>query len=77
MSKKKKDILDGYKMIPYYTFKKGDLVKVKEFARIHQGMLGVIVSREDYNTACKVLFSDGTIRTLMKFTLERISNDDE
>ena len=73
---KKKNTLDGYKLVPYYTFKKGDLVKVKEFARVHQGMLGVIISREDYNTACKVLFSDGTTRTMMKFTLERVDAEE-
>lgn len=76
MGKKKKDLLDGYKMIPYYTFKKGDLVRVKEFARDMAGMLGVVISREDYNTACKVLFSDGIKRTMMKFTLERVEDED-
>ena len=73
---KKKKILDGYKLTPYYTFKRGDLVRVKKFARVYQGMLGVIISREDYNTACKVLFSDGITRKMMKFTLERVDAEE-
>lgn len=72
----KKKTLDGYRLVPYYTFKKGDLVRVKEFARDMQGMLGVIISREDYNTACKVLFSDGITRKMMKFTLERVDAEE-
>ena len=73
---KKKNKLDGYRLVPYYTFKRGDLVRVKEFARDMQGMLGVIISREDYNTACNVLFSDGITRKMMKFTLERVNAEE-
>ena len=76
MTKKRKP-LDGYRLVPYYTFKKGDLVRVKEFARDMAGMLGVIISREDYNTACKVLLSDGNKRTIMKFCLERVDAEEE
>ena len=53
--------------------KKGDLVRVKEFAREMTGMVGIVLSREDYNTACKVLFSNGVKRTMMKFALEKIN----
>ena len=74
---KKKDLLDGYKLIPYYTLKKGDLVRVKDFAREMAGMLGVVLSREDYNTACKVLLSNGKKRTIMKFCLERVDAEEE
>tara|TARA_R110002110_G_scaffold33088_1_gene113815 strand:+ start:633 stop:863 length:231 start_codon:yes stop_codon:yes gene_type:complete len=74
---KKKDLLDGYKLIPYYTLKKGDLVRVKDFARDMAGMLGVVLSREDYNTACKVLLSNGKKRTIMKFCLERVDAEEE
>jgi len=72
----KKNNLEGFRLVPYHSFKKGDLVKVKDFARIMTGMVGVIVSREDYNTACKVLFSDGVTRKMMKFTLEKIDEEE-
>jgi len=74
---KKKNQLDGFKLIPYYTFKTGDLVRVKEFAKDMAGMLGVIISREDYNTACKVVLSNGKERTIMKFCLERVDAEEE
>ena len=75
MSKKKK-VLDGFKMTPFYVLKKGDLVRVKEFARDMSGMIGVVLSKEDYNTACDVMFSNGTKRRMMKFTLERINAEE-
>tara|TARA_R100000700_G_C3173971_1_gene148593 strand:+ start:2223 stop:2453 length:231 start_codon:yes stop_codon:yes gene_type:complete len=71
MSKKKK-VLDGFKVKPFYVLKKGDLVRVKEFAREMSGMVGLVLSKEDYNTACDVLFSNGVKRRMMKFTLERV-----
>ena len=69
MVKSKK--LDGYRLVPFYTLKKGDLVRVKEFDRDMAGKIGLILSKEDYNTACTVLFADGTKRKMMKFCLER------
>ena len=68
----KKDPLNELKLTPFYILKKGDLVRVKEFAREMTGMVGIVLSREDYNTACKVLFSNGVKRTMMKFALEKI-----
>tara|TARA_R110000824_G_scaffold53728_1_gene148452 strand:+ start:976 stop:1206 length:231 start_codon:yes stop_codon:yes gene_type:complete len=74
---KKRDLLDGYKLIPYHTFKRGDLVRVKDFARDMAGMLGIVLSREDYNTACKVVLSNGKERTIMKFCLERVDAEED
>ena len=50
---------------------------MKDFAREMAGMLGVVLSREDYNTACKVLLSNGKKRTIMKFCLERVDAEEE
>jgi hypothetical protein len=74
---KNKNLLDGYKLVPFHTFKTGDLVRVKDFAREMAGMLGVVLSREDYNTACKVVLSNGKERTIMKFCLERVDAEEE
>ena len=74
MSKKKS--LDGFVMKPFYILKRGDLVRVKDFARDMVGLVGIIVSKEDYNTACRVLFSNGVTRKMMKFTLEKIDEEE-
>ena len=63
---KKKKALDGFKLTPFYVLKEGDLVRVKEFARGMAGMVGLVLSKEDYNTACDVLFSNGVKRRMMK-----------
>ena len=73
---KKKKALDDFKLTPFYILKEGDLVRVKEFARHMAGMIGVVLSKEDYNTACDVMFSDGTKRRMMKFTLERVNAEE-
>lgn len=70
MSESKK--LQDYCLKPFYTFKKGDLVRVKEFETNMAGQVGLIISREDYNTACMVLFPNGVKRKMMKFCLERV-----
>lgn len=72
MSESKK--LQNYCLKPYYTFKKGDLVRVKDFETRMAGQIGLIISKEDYNTACMVLFPDGIKRKVMKFCLERVEN---
>ena len=74
---KKKKALDGFKLTPFYVLKEGDLVRVKEFARGMAGMVGLVLSKEDYNTACDVLFSNGVKRRMMKFTLERVDAEEE
>jgi len=74
---KKKKVLDGFKLTPFYVLKEGDLVRVKEFARDMSGMIGVVLSKEDYNTACDVMFSNGVKRRMMKFTLERVNAEEE
>lgn len=74
---KKKDILDGYKLVPFYILKKGDLVKIKDFEKEHAGMLGVVISREDYGTSCEVLMSNGKKRIMMNFCLERMDAEEE
>ena len=53
---KKKKALDGFKLTPFYVLKEGDLVRVKEFARGMAGMVGLVLSKEDYNTACDATF---------------------
>jgi hypothetical protein len=73
---KKKKTLDGFKLTPFYVLKEGDLVRVKEFARDMAGMIGVVLSKEDYNTACDVMFSNGKKRRMMKFTLERVNAEE-
>lgn len=73
----KESLLAGYKLKPFYILKKGDLVKVKNFEREFGGMLGVIVSREDYGTSCMVLLSNGKKRNMMNFCLERMDEEDE
>ena len=65
-------LLSDYKLKPFYVLKKGDLVRVKDFAPPHAGKIGLILSKEDYNTACFVMFADGTKRKIMKFCLERV-----
>jgi len=74
---KKKSLLDGYKVVPFYLLKKGDLVRVKDFDREYGGMLGLIVSREDYGTSCMVLLSCGKKRNMMNFCLEKVDNEIE
>jgi hypothetical protein len=64
--------LSNHSLKPFYILKKGDLVKVKDFDRAMAGEIGLIVSKEDYNTACTVLFTDGKKRKMMKFCLERV-----
>ena len=73
----KRNLLEGYKLTPFYVLKKGDLVKVKNFEREWGGMLGVIVSREDYGTSCMVLLSNGKKRNMMNFCLERMDEEYE
>jgi hypothetical protein len=64
--------LSNHSLKPFYILKKGDLVKVKDFERTMAGQVGLILSKEDYNTACTVLFADGKKRKMMKFCLERV-----
>jgi len=64
--------LSNHSLKPFYTFKKGDLIKVKDFDRTMAGQIGLILSKEDYNTACTVLFADGRKMKMMKFCLERV-----
>ena len=73
----KRNLLEGYKLTPFYVLKKGDLVKVKNFEREWGGMLGVIISREDYGTSCMVLLSNGKKRNMMNFCLERMDEEYE
>jgi hypothetical protein len=70
MSDSKK--LQDYTLKPYYTFKKGDLVRVKQFEVKLAGQIGLIISKEDYNTSCIVLFPNGIKKKMMKFSLERV-----
>lgn len=70
MVKSKK--LENHSLKPFYILKKGDLVKVKDFDRAMAGQIGLVLSKEDYNTACTVLFADGKKRKMMKFCLERV-----
>ena len=71
------DKLKGYTLKPFYRLKAGDLVRVKDFETNMAGQIGLIVSKEDYNTACMVLFPSGVKRKMMKFCLERVETDDE
>jgi len=73
----KRSLLEGYKLKPFYVLKKGDLVKVKNFERELGGMVGVIMSREDYGTSCMVLLSNGKKRNMMNFCLERMDEEYE
>ena len=70
MSESKK--LQDHVLKPFYILKKGDLVRVKDFDPYMAGSIGMILSKEDYNTAFMVLFSDGKKRKMMKFCLERV-----
>jgi len=72
---KKRNFLEGYKLKPFYILAKGDLVRVKDFEREYGGMLGVIISREEYGTSCKVLLACGKKRTMMNFCLERVDEE--
>jgi hypothetical protein len=74
---KKNKALDDFKLTPFYILKEGDLVRVKDFAREMVGMVGIVLSKEDYNTACDVMFSNGVKRRMMKFTLERVNAEEE
>jgi len=74
---KKKNLLEDYKLRPFYVLKKGDLVKVKDFEREYGGMLGLVISREDYGTSCMVLLSSGKKRNMMNFCLEKVDNEIE
>ncbi len=73
----KRSLLEGYKLKPFYVLKKGDLVKIKNFERELGGMVGVIMSREDYGTSCMVLLSNGQKRNMMNFCLERMDEEYE
>jgi hypothetical protein len=64
--------LEGYVLKPFYILKIGDLVRVKDFEQKLKGQVGLIVSREEFGVASEVVFSDGTRRTMMNFTLERV-----
>lgn len=64
--------LDNFKLRPVLLLRKGDLVRVKDFEAVHAGEIGLILSKEDYNTACVVLFCNGVKRKMMKFCLERV-----
>ena len=77
MSSKKENLLKGYKLKPFYILKKGDLVKVKEWNWEYGGMLGLVVSREDYGTSCMVLLACGKKKTIMNFCLEKVDNENE
>ena len=74
---KKKNLLEDCKLRPFYILKKGDLVKVKDFEREYGGMLGLVISREDYGTSCMVLLSCGKKRNMMNFCLEKVDNEIE
>jgi hypothetical protein len=67
--------LQNWQLKPFYILKKGDLVRVKDFETNMAGQIGLIVSKEDYNTACMVLFSNGMKKKMMKFCLERVEED--
>ena len=74
---KRKNLLEDCKLRPFYILKKGDLVKVKDFEREYGGMLGLVISREDYGTSCMVLLSCGKKRNMMNFCLEKVDNEIE
>jgi len=76
MSQSKK-ALAGYKLKPFYILKKGDLVKVKDWDWEHGGMIGLVISREDYGTSCMVLLACGKKKTIMNFCLEKMDEEYE
>lgn len=71
MSTKDKGELENFKLRPLHLLKKGDLVRVKDFEPKLGGQIGLILSKEDYNTACVVLFSNGMKKKMMKMCLEK------